>query len=70
MGESRSWNGEIVDKSERKEVRIVLLRWFLLETRLGELLLCLLESKAGLAVVQADWLGAQRSSRPIAESEG
>ena len=48
----------------------MLLRWFLLETRVGELLLCLLESKAGLAVVQAEWLGAQRSSRPIAESEG
>jgi hypothetical protein len=68
MGESRSWDGEIVDKSERKEVRTVLLRWLLLETRVGERLLCFLEERAGLAVVRADWLGAQRSGRPIADS--
>jgi hypothetical protein len=47
-----------------------LLKWFLFETGVGELLLLWLERKAGLAVVRADWLGAQPSGRPIAGSEG
>ena len=55
---------------ERKEVRTVFLRWLLLETRAGELLLAILERKAGLAVVQSDWLGDQPSGAPIAESGG
>jgi hypothetical protein len=42
----------------------MVLRWFLFETRLGELLLALLEKTAGLAVVQAEWLGAQPSGKP------
>ena len=45
-----------------------MIKWFLFETRFGVLLLTLLEEKAGLAVVQADWLGVQRSGRPVAES--
>lgn len=48
---------------------MMLLRWMLFETRLGEWLLALLERKAGLAVVQADWLGIQRSRKPKAVSE-
>jgi hypothetical protein len=47
----------------------VFLRWLLFETRLGELVLVLLE-RQGLAVVQSDWLGAQRSGKPIADSGG
>ena len=46
------------------------LRWLLLETRAGELLLTFLERKAGLAVVQSDWLGDQLSGAPMAESGG
>jgi len=42
----------------------MLLRWLLFETRAGELLLAFLEKTAGLAVVQADWLGAQPSGTP------
>jgi len=47
----------------------VFLRWLLFETRLGELVLALLE-RQGLAVVCADWLGTQRSGKPVAESGG
>jgi hypothetical protein len=48
---------------------MVFLRWLLFETRLGELVLALLE-RQGLAVVCSDWLGTQRSGKPIAESGG
>ena len=48
----------------------MLLRRLLFETRLGESFLAFLEKKAGLAVVQADWLGAQPSGKPVAESGG
>ena len=44
-------------------------RWFLFQTKVGELLLVFLERKVGLAVVQADWLGAQRSGQPKHLSE-
>ena len=54
----------------RKEVMAVFLRWLLLETKAGELLLAFLERKAGLAVVQSDWLGDQLSGAPIADSRG
>jgi hypothetical protein len=46
----------------------MLLRWLLFETKVGELLLALLEKRAGLAVVQAEWLGAQHSGTPQAAS--
>jgi len=42
----------------------VIVRWFLFETKLGELLLALLERWAGLSVVDADWLGEQPSGIP------
>lgn len=48
-------------------MRAVLIRWFLFETRVGEWMLTLLEKTAGLAVVQAEWLGAQPSGVPQAE---
>ena len=41
-----------------------------METRAGELLLALLEKRAGLAVVQSDWLGDQLSGAPIADTGG
>lgn len=44
-------------------------RWFLFETKAGEVLLVFLERKVRLAVVQAEWLGAQRSGQPAAASE-
>ena len=47
----------------------MILRWLLFETRFGELLLVFLEKKMGLAVVQADWLAAQRSGEPKAMFE-
>jgi hypothetical protein len=48
----------------------MLVRWLLFETRVGELLLALLEKTTGLAVVRADWLGAQASGMPqIASGE-
>jgi hypothetical protein len=50
-------------KSEIKEAKMVV-RWFLFETKLGELLLALLERWAGLCVVDADWLGEQPSGIP------
>ena len=40
-------------------------RWFLFETRMGLFLLALLERKAGLAVVSAEWLGKQPIGRPV-----
>ena len=42
----------------------MLLRWLLFETRVGEALLAFLEKRAGLAVVQAEWLAAQPSGMP------
>ena len=42
----------------------MLLRWFLFETKVGELLLASLEKAAGLAVVQAEWLGSQPGGTP------
>ena len=47
----------------------MVLRWLLLETKVGELLLAFLERRAGLAVVRADWLGAQSSGEPVAAGE-
>ena len=55
---------------KRKEVRTVILRWLLFETRAGELLLAFLERKAGLAVVQSDWLGDQLGGAPVADGRG
>ena len=46
------------------------LRWLLFETRLGEFLLAVLERRAGLAIVQSDWLGSQPSGEPITECGG
>jgi len=42
----------------------MVVKWFLFETRVGLFLLALLERKAGLAVVNADWLGRQSSGTP------
>jgi hypothetical protein len=42
----------------------MLIRWFLFETKLGELLLILLERSTGLAFVQVDWLGAHCCGEP------
>lgn len=47
----------------------MVIRWMLFETRIGTLLLALLERWVGLAVVSAEWLGAQPSSRPQAGEE-
>jgi hypothetical protein len=44
----------------------MLMRWFLFETRIGELLLTLLERSTGLAFVQVDWLGAHCCGEPKA----
>lgn len=43
--------------------KTVIVKWFLFETKMGLLLLALLERKAGLAVVDADWLGKQPGGR-------
>ena len=43
----------------------MVVKWFLFETRLGLFLLALLERKAGLAVVNAEWLGRQPSGWPV-----
>jgi hypothetical protein len=48
----------------------MLLRWLLFESKAGELLLALLERTAGLAVVEAHWLGSQSSGKPTTESGG
>jgi hypothetical protein len=53
----------------RREVKTMVVRWFLFETRLGDLLLVFLERKAGLAVVQADWLAVQPAGQPKVVSE-
>ncbi len=37
----------------------MIVRWFLLETKIGLWLIARLEQKTGLAVVSADWLGRQ-----------
>ena len=42
----------------------MVIRRFLFETKVGELLLTFLERKVGLAVVQADWLADQPSGKP------
>jgi hypothetical protein len=42
----------------------MLMRWFLFETRIGELLLILLERSTGLAFVQVDWLAAHCCGEP------
>jgi hypothetical protein len=41
-----------------------MLKWLLFETRVGSRLLALLERTTGLALVDAEWLGHQRSSVP------
>ncbi len=43
----------------------MIVRWFLFETRMGLFFLALLERKAGLAVVSAEWLGKQPSGWPV-----
>lgn len=43
---------------------VIILKWLLFETKLGELLLVCLERRVGLAVVQADWLSIQPSGEP------
>jgi hypothetical protein len=42
-----------------------MLRKLLFDTRLGERLLALLERKAGLAIVEADWLAGRPSTAPV-----
>jgi hypothetical protein len=42
----------------------MLVRWFLFDTRVGEMLLVFLEKTAGLAVVNAEWLATQHSGEP------
>jgi hypothetical protein len=53
----------------QKGEKTMFVRRFLFQTKLGEMLLVFLERKVGLAVVQADWLGAQRSGEPKHLSE-
>jgi hypothetical protein len=43
----------------------MLLRWFLFETTVGDILLALLERKTGLAVVNSEWLGTQPGPRSV-----
>ena len=47
----------------------MILRWLLVESRVGELLLAVLERKPGLAVVHADWLAVQPAGEPKAMCE-
>ena len=47
----------------------MIIKWLLFETRVGALLLGLLEQRIGLAVVRADWLEAQRSGEPVGVNE-
>ena len=47
----------------------MLTQWFLFETKLGNLILILLERSTGLAFVQADWLGAHCCGKPVDEAE-
>ena len=42
----------------------MIVRWFLFHTKAGELLLVLLERRAGLAVVQSEWLAGQCCGKP------
>jgi hypothetical protein len=44
-------------------------RWVLFRTRIGELLLVLLEQQTGLAVVQADWLAGCHSGELATTSD-
>jgi hypothetical protein len=46
-----------------------MIKRLLFETRLGEHLLTFLERKVGLAVVDADWVGLQRSGEPTTAAE-
>jgi len=48
---------------------MMIIRWLLFKTQVGALLLALLEQRVGLAMVTADWLGAQRSGEPVAVNE-
>jgi hypothetical protein len=45
-------------------------KWFLFHTRVGGLLVAALENWAGLALVDADWLGSQPSGMPVSQTEG
>ena len=47
----------------------MIVRWLLFETRVGELLLTILERKVGLAIVQAEWLAAQPAGEPKAAGQ-
>lgn len=47
----------------------MILKFLLFETKLGELLLAVLERKAGLAVVQGDWLADRPAGEPKASCE-
>jgi len=47
----------------------MILKWLLFETKLGELLLTILERKVGLAIVEADWLAVQPAGEPKATCE-
>ena len=53
-----------VDGNHKRREKTMILRWLLLETRLGALFLTLLERRAGLALVSAEWLGAQIAGVP------
>ena len=46
-----------------------MLKRLLFETRVGEMLLTLLERKTGLAVVDANWLSHQSATAPTAMGE-
>ena len=45
------------------------IRWLLFETKLGEWLLTLLERRAKLAIVSAEWLARQPAGKPSKEAE-
>ena len=47
----------------------MLVRWFLFHTKVGEVLLTMLERHLGLALVQSDWLAMRRSGKPKAATE-
>jgi hypothetical protein len=42
----------------------MVLKWLLFETKVGELLLAFVERRAGLAVVNSEWLAGQSYSEP------
>jgi hypothetical protein len=44
---------------------MMIIRWLLFKTKVGAVLLALLERRAGLAVVRADWLEAQYCGEPV-----